>query len=155
MSRNSSTVAKVMVDAQAGIESRYVAEQAVDRHAEHAPFEIPERDVDDAEQPDRELLGSVELPKPVPQPLTAVGTLADELLAEDPIDDVGEHRAAPFMVGLAHRAVVGRDPEHCRRPFGVRPAKTPPPGVRRGHGGEFDQVSFDGRDLHRGRSSYE
>ena len=86
------------------------------RHAEDAPPRDPQGDIDDAEEPDRELLRAVELPEAVPKPFAAVGALADELLAEDAVDDVAEHRPAPLVVGLAHRAVVGRDPEHCGRP---------------------------------------
>ena len=51
----------------------------MDGNAECAGLEIPERDVDHSEEPDRELLRSVELPQPVPEPLAAVGALADEL----------------------------------------------------------------------------
>ena len=81
----------------------------MDRHAEQAPLEIPECNIDDPEEPDRELLGPIELPEPVPQPFAAVGALTDELVAEHPVDDVGEHRPAPLVVGLSNRAVVGRD----------------------------------------------
>ena len=100
------------------------AEQAVHRDAEDTALEIPERDVDDAEQPDRELLGPVELPESMPEPLAAVGPLPDELVAEDAVDDVGEHRPAPLVVGLADRAVVGRDPEDRRRAGLGRAAET-------------------------------
>ena len=120
------------------------------RHAEHPAFEIPEGDVDDAEQPDRELLGPVELPEAVPQPLAAVGALTDELLAEDPVDDVGEHRPAPLVVGLAHRAVLRRDPEHGRRACGVRASQAPPPRERRRHRREGNQLNVEGRDPHDG-----
>ena len=90
-------------------------EQPVDRHPENASLEIPQGDVDDPEEPDRELLRAVELPEPMPEPLAPVGTLADELLAKHPVDDVGQHRAAPLVVGLADGAVLRRDPEHgCR-----------------------------------------
>ena len=85
------------------------------RHTEHAALEVPQRDVDDAEEPDRELLGPVELPEPVPEPFAPVGALADELVAQDAVDDVGEHRPAPLVVGLADRSVLGRDPEDGRR----------------------------------------
>ena len=88
---------------------------AVDRNAQVAAFEVPERDVDHPEQPDRELLGAIELPQAMPEPLAPIGRLADELLAEDPVDDVGEHGPAPLVVCLADHAIVGRDPEHCRR----------------------------------------
>ena len=56
-------------------------EQAVDWNTEDAALEIPESDVHHAEEPDRELLGPVELPEPVPEPLSPVGALPDELLA--------------------------------------------------------------------------
>ena len=94
-------------------------EQPVDRHPEQASLEIPQGDVDDTEEPDRELLRAVELPEPVPEPLPPVGPLADELLAKHPVDDVGQHRPAPLVVGLADRAVLRRDPEHrCRACLG-------------------------------------
>ena len=117
--------------------------------AEHTGFEVPERDVDDAEHPDRELLGPVELPQPVPEKLAAVGTLPDELLAQDPIDDVAEHGAGPLVVGLTHCAVVGRDPEDRRRPGRSRPAETPPPSEWRRDRREGYQVNVDRRDVHR------
>ena len=120
------------------------------RHAENASLEIPERDVDDAEEPDRELLGAVELPEPVPEPLAPVGPLADELVAEDPVDDVGEHRPAPLVVGLADRAVLGRDPEDGGRAGRGGAAKAPPPGERRGDRREEDQVDVDRCDPHCG-----
>src|SRR5581483_3737278 len=50
-------------------------QQTMHRDAEATRLEVPEGDVDDAEQPDRELLGPVELPQPVPEKLAAVGTL--------------------------------------------------------------------------------
>ena len=78
-------------------------------------------------EPDRELLGAVELPEAVPEPFAAVGPLADELLAEDAVDDVAEHRPAPLVVGLAHSAVVGRDPENGRRSGRSGTAEAPPP----------------------------
>jgi hypothetical protein len=56
-------------------------EQAVDWNTEDAALEIPECDVHHAEEPDRELLGPVELPEPVPEPLSPVGALPDELVA--------------------------------------------------------------------------
>ena len=84
----------------------------MDRHSESPGLEVPQRDVDDAEQPDRELLGPIQLPQPVPEPLALVGTLADQLLAQDAIDDVSEHRPAPFVVGLADRTVLGCDPQN-------------------------------------------
>ena len=120
------------------------------RHPEETRFHVPERDVDDAEHPDRELLGPVELPQPVPEKLATVGALADELLAEDPIDDVAEHGAAPLVVGLTHCAVVGRDPEDRRRPGRSGPAETPPPGEWRRDRREGYQVNVDRRDVHRG-----
>ena len=63
----------------------------------------------------------------MPEPLAAVGALADEFLADDPVDDVPEHEAAPLVVGLTHRAVVRRDPQDGRRSFRSRPAETVPP----------------------------
>src|SRR5581483_12042471 len=71
-------------------------EEPVHGNAQDAALEIPQRDVDDPEHPDRELLRAVELPQAMPQPLAAVGALPDELLAEDAIDDVAEHGAAPL-----------------------------------------------------------
>ncbi len=106
-------------------------EQAVHGHAEHPALEIPERNVDDAEQPDRKLLRAVELPQPVPEPFAAVGALPDELLAKDPVDDVGEHRAAPLVVGLAHRAVVRGDAKDRCRPGWVGTTEALPPSERR------------------------
>ena len=70
------------MEAYAGIDSRYVPSRRCTGNAEHAALEIPQRDVDDAEEPDRELLGAVELPESVPEPLASVGALADELLAQ-------------------------------------------------------------------------
>ena len=52
----------------------------MDRDAEHAALEVPESDVDDTDEPDRELVGAVELPQAVPKPLAPVGSLADELV---------------------------------------------------------------------------
>src|SRR3982751_4150243 len=43
------------------------AEQAVNRDAEHPTLEIRERNIDEADEPDRELLRTVELPQPVPE----------------------------------------------------------------------------------------
>ena len=120
------------------------------RDAEHPPLEIPQGDVDDAEEPDRELLGPVELPQPVPQPLAAVGALADELLAQNAVDDVRQHAAAPLVVGLADRPVFGRDPEDGGRAGLGRAPETPPPGERRGHWREEDQLDVNSRDLHCG-----
>ena len=122
---------------------------------EDTPLEIPQRHVDDSEEPDRELVRAVELPEPVPEPLAPVGPFADELVAQDPIDDVGEHRAAPLVVRLADRSVVGRDAEHCCRAGRVRAAEPPPPRKRRGHRGEGYEIDVDCCDAHRGRSSYE
>ena len=116
-------------------------EQAVHRNPENASLEVPERDVDHAEEPDRELLGPVELPKPVPEPLAPVGPLADELVPKDAVDDVGEHRPAPLVVGLADGAVFGRDPEDGGRACLARsredPAATRTAG--RSRGGERDR----------------
>ena len=120
------------------------------RHPENASLEVPESDVDDAEEPDRELLGPVELPEPVPEPLAPVGPLADELLAKDPVDDVGEHRPAPLVVGLADRAVLRRDPEDGGRAGLGGAAETLPPGERRGDRGEENQIDVDCCDAHRG-----
>ena len=125
-------------------------EQAVHGDAENAALEIPESDVDDAEEPDRELLGAVELPEPVPEPLAPVGSLADELVAENAVDDVGEHRPAPLVVGLADCAVFGRDPEDGGRAGRRGAAKTLPPGERRGDRREGDQVDVDCCDAHCG-----
>jgi hypothetical protein len=125
------------------------------RHAEDAALEVPKGDVDDAEKPDRELLGAIELPEAVPEPFAAVGALADELLSEDTVDDVAEHRPTPLVVGLAHRAVVGRDPEDSCRPGRSGPAKASPPGEWRRDRRKGNQVNVDRRDVHRELSSYE
>src|SRR5471030_2726743 len=66
------------------------AKQTVNGNAENTAFEIPQRDVHDSEQPDRELLGPVEFPEAMPQPLPPVGPLTDELFSKDTVDDVGE-----------------------------------------------------------------
>ncbi len=91
------------------------AEQSVDRDAENAALEVPESDVEEPDQPDRELVGAVELPEAVPQPFAPVGPLADELVPENAVDDVDQHRPAPLVVGLTDRAVLRRDAEHCGR----------------------------------------
>ncbi len=91
----------------------------------------------------------------MPEPLAPVGPLADELLAKHPIDDVGEHRPAPLVVGLADGAVLGRDPQHRGGAGLGGAAETPPPGERRGDRGEENQVDVDCCDAHRGVSSYE
>jgi len=49
----------------------------VDGDAEDAALEIPEGDIDDTDQPDRELVGAVELPEPVPEPFAPVRALAE------------------------------------------------------------------------------
>ena len=84
-------------------------------NSKHAALEIPQRDVHDPEEPDRKLLGPVELPEPMPEPFPLIGPLPDELITQNTVDDVGEHRAAPFVIGLADRTVFSRDPEDsCR-----------------------------------------
>ena len=98
----------------------------MDRYAEHAALEIPESDIDDSEEPDRELVGAVELPEAVPEPFAPVGALADELIPQHAVDDVGQHRPAPLMVGLADRPLVRCDPQH-----GGRAGLPPSRGARR------------------------
>jgi hypothetical protein len=122
----------------------------VDGDAENTALEVPERDVDDAEQPDRKLLGAVELPDSMPELLASFGSLADELVAEDAVDDVGQHRPAPLVVGLADRALVSRNSEDCGGTSLCGAPKTPAPGERRRDGGEVDQVDVDTTDPHVG-----
>ena len=87
------------------------AEQPVNGDTEDAALEVPESDVNNTQEPDRELLRTVELPEPVPEPLPSLGSLADELVSEYAVHDVGEHRSAPLVVGLADCAIVRRDAE--------------------------------------------
>ena len=108
------------------------------------------RHVDDAEHPDRELLRAIQLPEPVPQPLAAICALAHELLTEDPVDDVGEHRPTPLVVGLARPSSIVI-PENRGRSGRVRTAEALPPGggpSRRDR--REDQVNVDCRDPHGG-----
>ena len=93
----------------------------MDRNAQCSGLEVPQRDVDNANQPDRELLRTVELPEAMPEPLAPIGRLAHELRPQDPIGDVGEHRTTPLVVGTADRAVIGGDPKHA---CGTRTVRT-------------------------------
>jgi hypothetical protein len=120
------------------------------RYAQYSSLEVPECDVDYSEEPDRELVGPVELPEAVPQPLATVGPLANELIPEHAVDDVGQHRAAPLMVGLADRPLVRRDSQYGGRPGLRRAAEPAPPGERRGDRRKGDQVDIDCRDDHCG-----
>ena len=120
------------------------------RHSEHPSLEVPQCDVHHAEEPDRELLGPVELPQPVPEPLAPVGPLAHELVAEDAVDDVREHRPAPLVVGLTDGAVLGRDPKDSGRARLGGAAKTPPPLERRGDRREENEIDVDRCDAHHG-----
>src|SRR6188472_3429003 len=106
------------------------------RDVQHLPLEVPQGDVDDAEQPDRKLLRTVELPQPVPEPLAPIGPFADEFLPEHAVDDVVEHRATPLVVRLAHRALLGADPQNGGLSSLSGTTEAPPPRERRGHRGE-------------------
>ena len=116
---------------------------------EDPALEVPERHVDDAEEPDRELLRPVELPEPMPEPFAPVGALTDEFVSQNPVDDVGQHRPAPLVVGLANRAALGRNAKDggCTRT--VRAAQAVPPSERRRNGRERDQVDINRGDSHR------
>ena len=120
------------------------------RDAEQTALEIPQRNVDDAEEPDRELLRAVELPKPVPQPLATVGAFADEFIAQYTIRDVRQHRSAPLVVGLSHRAVLGRDSQNCSRAGLGGAAETSPPGERRLDCRERNQFDINAGDSQEG-----
>ena len=92
----------------------------MDGNAQCSGLEVPECDVDHAEQPYRELLCAVELPEPMPEPLASIGRLAHELRPQDAVGDVGEHRATPLVVGAADGAVIGGDPEYAGGARAVR-----------------------------------
>src|SRR5205085_12346001 len=100
------------------------AEQTVSRDPEYPALEIPQCEVADAEQPDRELLRAVELPQPVPEPLPPVRPLANELFAKHAVDDVGKHRPAPLVIRLPDLAPIGRDAQNRRGALPGRPAQT-------------------------------
>src|SRR5437763_12292234 len=119
------------------------------RDSEHASLEIPQRDVDDADQPDRELFGAIELPEAVPEPLSPLGPLADELFAEDAVDDVREHRATPLVVCLADRTLLGRDAKNGGGAGAGRAAKPATPRKGRSHRRKRDQIDVNCRDQHR------
>ena len=125
-------------------------EQPMCRDSQDPPFEIPERDIDEPEQPDRELFGPIELPEAVPKPFPAVGSLTDELLAKNTVNDVGEHRPAPLVVGLAHGAVLRRHAEDGGRAGGMRASQPSPPRERRRYSWEGYQLNVEGCDPHEG-----
>ncbi len=96
------------------------------RNVEHARLEIPERDVDDPYQPDRELLRPIDLPQPMPQPLATIDTLADELgrrirstmsASIGPLHSWYASPTAPLSVVMRSTAVVraGCEPRRPRR----------------------------------------
>ena len=62
------------VDAYAGISSRKPPSSSYTGTSERLAAEVPQGDVDHAENLDRELLDAVELPQPVPEPLAAIGS---------------------------------------------------------------------------------
>ena len=126
-------MANVVVDAYAGIESRKVPSRRCTGTPSTRASEVPESDVDDADQPDRKLVRAIELPQAVPQPLATVSALSDELLAEHPVDDVAEHRTAPLVVRLADRAVLRRDAEDGGGASLGGATEAAPPRERRGH----------------------
>ena len=86
------------------------AEQAVDRDAEDAALEIPESDIDEADEPDRELVGTVELVDEAGRADRDGGAVARQHL------DLGDHRQrarAHRVAGTA--ATARRRHDHERR----------------------------------------
>ena len=102
-----------------------------------------------------ELLGAVDLPEPVPEPLALQRVGADELIAQHACDDVlQDHaRAAPRCERDALGALVGRDPEHPALAVGRAAEEPPPPRERRAGPGDRDPVALHVGDPHKKSSS--
>ena len=54
----------------------------------HPPGQIPQRCVDDAEQVNRQILGAVDVPEALPQPLALQRVGADQFRAQHAVDEL-------------------------------------------------------------------
>src|SRR5207244_300112 len=82
-----------------------------DGQAGHLAREVPQRHVDETQGIDGELLDAVELPDAVPPPLLLQWVLANQLVAQTALDEVGHDHAA-VRPGPALDAVVGDHAQH-------------------------------------------
>ena len=126
------------------------AQELPGRLARDPASQIPQRRVNQAEDEQRELLGTVQLPHPVPQPLPLERVRAGQFIAQDAIADVLQDRAraAPGRERDALRARLGADPQHPALTIRRCTPQPPPPGEGRLRTRDRDGVGLYMRDPH-------